>query len=127
MSLSRILLMALTLMGPAVAAPLAKRVQPNAQTCSSAYKFFFSSYDVLIGIPWDDTLCNPTLNNLIDGAGTDSASDSNTDFGIWVTNWHCAEEYGYVHLWFHTPVGDADSVNAALEYTYPQINGGFNC
>jgi hypothetical protein len=125
MYLSQIVLLALPLIGSATAAAIVKRVQTNTQSCSQSYKFFYTSYDVLIGVPYESSQCGTAYNAIENGAGELSSGDSNG--AIWVTSWKCGEKDGFLHLSFNTPVGVQDALNLSLETTFPQIQGGFNC
>ena len=97
MSLSKIFLIALTLMGSVRAVAIAKRVDPNNQSCTHKFYLLFESYNVLIGVPYAGSSgCDSTYNALEHGAGT--LPDGAQNDGTWVTDWHCVEEDGYVHL-----------------------------
>ena len=126
MFFSKVFLVALTLMGSVTATALAKRVLAGNQACHTKYCFIFTAYDVLIGVPYTGSAqCDKTFNAIRYGAGTFSNGAANE--GTLLTWWHCVEEDGFVHLWFHTDIGDEEIVNTALAATYPNVNGGFNC
>lgn len=131
MFLSKLILMALTLMGSVKAAALNKRVDlntlnkrvdPNTQSCFSHYYFVLIAYNVYIGVPWNDgAQCSDAYNALYNGDGNED------DQGTLITDFGCNEDNGNYHIWFNDEVGQAGIINAALEHTFPSIQGGFNC
>jgi hypothetical protein len=74
---------------------------------------FFVSYAVEIFIPYQVSSCDNTYSILY------GAND--------ITNWQRVENNGNTQLYFNSIKNEGSAINNALEYAFPNIDGGFNC
>jgi hypothetical protein len=124
MFLSKKILTSLTFMGSVNAAVLNIRNSAErraTQSCHATCHGAFASYSVWIGVPYDSQSCDDTYNSL----------EYNVDFrydGCEISNWQCVRAGdGKTQLWFNAPSGFSQCLNSALEGSYLNIDGGFNC
>ena len=113
MLLFKKILTALALMGSVNAAALKKRINPLTSTCDTKNYFFWVSFSILIGSPYDISPQCDTIYDALEGA-TNS-----------VSNWQCLDEDGFIRLWFNEVQSMADAINNELEALFQSIY--FNC
>jgi hypothetical protein len=85
------------------------------QSCHAINHGWWISYDVLIRVPFGGKEdCDATYKSLEDNTHS-------------ITNWHCENKDGYIHLYFNTAHFHlGDEVSNALKSRYPSVNS-FNC
>lgn len=86
------------------------------QSCHGVDHQFWCAYDILIRVPYIGSAdCDLTYHALED------YKKANAE----LTNWHCEEQDGFIHLYFNANVNVA-KLNSALEQRYPSVDS-FNC
>jgi len=100
---------------PIIQPTLAPRSGTDTQSCHSTDNFLWTSWSILIKIPFIGSAdCDLTYHAL------EHATTS-------ITSWQCIEKNGFIQLNFNTAkIGYGGDINLALERRYPTVDN-FNC